>query len=161
MDDVVSVDHAGTLARQATDHPRHAGRVLRAAIDLRATISAVFTAVATGRTPERADLNRLRDRYAAAVAAAELVVGPGPTRWTWRAAADLAAPLYPITASAIDLITSPQFHRINQCAGEHCWMLFLDETKNHSRRWCQMRYCGNVQKSHRQAARRQARAGNR
>ena len=51
---------------------------------------------------------------------------------------------------------------IRECDGDTCGWLFLDTTRNHSRRWCDMRGCGNRAKvrRHRQKQRRGRRQQN-
>jgi len=74
---------------------------------------------------------------------------------------DEAAPdrlLWPIVYSAVRLLTDPQSARLRQCGGDKCTWVFIDESKNGSRRWCDMSVCGNRAKSrrHYQRARREA-----
>ncbi|HEV2391667.1 MAG TPA: CGNR zinc finger domain-containing protein [Verrucomicrobiae bacterium] len=38
------------------------------------------------------------------------------------------------------------------CQGDTCGWLFVDSSKNHSRRWCDMRDCGNRAKARRHRA---------
>lgn len=152
---------AGRLRRQAAASPAAAAAVLEEAVRLREAIFAVFAAVAAGDQPAEADLGVLRDAYAGAIEAAALVPGDGGFRWAWPddrpGPAALGRPLWPVAASAARLSTAPgRLERVKVCAGERCNWLFLDTSKNRSRRWCLMRYCGNVGKSRRQAARRRA-----
>jgi predicted RNA-binding Zn ribbon-like protein len=147
--------HLTALARQ---HPGQVDAAVASAVELRAAIVAVFSAVAAG-TPLPLETDRLRDAYARAISAATLVPGTAALQWSWNRSDELTAPLHQIAASAAELATSNRLTRIKQCDGERCWVLFVDTSKNVSRRWCQMRYCGNVAKSRRQATqRRQARA---
>ena len=46
------------------------------------------------------------------------------------------------TGSAVELLTSPDLPRVSQCAAPDCSWLFLDLTRNHSRRWCRAEGCG-------------------
>ncbi|MEU4396502.1 CGNR zinc finger domain-containing protein [Kribbella sp. NPDC023855] len=143
------------LARQS---PPTADDAVAAAVDLRAAVTAVFSALAA-HAALPPDAHRLRDAYARAVKAATLEPATMGLQWSWNRSAELMAPLHLIAVSAAELATSTTLARVKQCDGENCWVLFIDTSKNASRRWCQMRYCGNVAKSHRQAARRrQARA---
>lgn len=154
--------YAGVLdapARQrltdlAATRPARARHAVRTALRLRAASTAVFAAVAAGRELPAEHVSDLRTLYARAILAADLRENDEQPTWDWNVAADLAGPLRPVVASVIDLLTSPRLARVKQCAGERCWVLFADTTKNKSRRWCQMRYCGNVLKSQRQAGRR-------
>jgi predicted RNA-binding Zn ribbon-like protein len=55
--------------------------------------------------------------------------------------------LRPIMKAANNLLTSPHLSRIRQCSDKTCRWLFLDHSKNHSRRWCSMQICGNRSKA--------------
>ena len=57
--------------------------------------------------------------------------------------------LWPIAQSATDLLTSDRLKRIRMCEAETCAWLFVDESRNHSRRWCDMKVCGNREKARR------------
>lgn len=64
----------------------------------------------------------------------------------------LDSPLWPIVKSAAGLLTSADLHHVRECDCADCRWLFLDRSKNHSRRWCDMKVCGNrvkAQKSYR------------
>jgi predicted RNA-binding Zn ribbon-like protein len=131
--------------------------VVEEAVALRAAVFGVFAATAAGATPAQPDLAAVRDGYAAAVRAARLVPAGNGLGWSWRGPAmePLARPLWPVAASAAELATSPdRLRRVKRRAGDGCDVLFVDSTRNRSRRWCLMRYCGNVGKSRRQASRR-------
>lgn len=56
---------------------------------------------------------------------------------------DFAAPLWPIAHSAAELLASEDLQYVRPCASETCRWLFLDVSKNHKRRWCDMTRCGN------------------
>jgi predicted RNA-binding Zn ribbon-like protein len=51
--------------------------------------------------------------------------------------------------SAGDLIVSPEGGRLRHCLNDQCGWLFMDDSKNGSRRWCSMRSCGNRAKAQR------------
>ncbi|TMH85003.1 MAG: hypothetical protein E6H45_10130, partial [Betaproteobacteria bacterium] len=70
-------------------------------------------------------------------------------------AAALDAAMQPLVESAVGLLTSAKLERLRRCGNSTCYWLFIDETKNHSRRWCEMASCGNVVKvrRHREKAR--------
>lgn len=57
------------------------------------------------------------------------------------------APLQPIMESANQLLTSADRRYIGECSDKWCRWLFLDRSKNHSRRWCSMEICGNRSKA--------------
>src|SRR5918996_1412243 len=62
-------------------------------------------------------------------------------------------------ATAGDLLTGGDLERLGLCDDPECGGLFLDTSKNHSRRWCSMALCGNAAKSRRHAARVRAARG--
>ncbi|MCL4370559.1 MAG: CGNR zinc finger domain-containing protein [Chloroflexi bacterium] len=67
--------------------------------------------------------------------------------------------LWPVARSAGELLTSSELGRVRKCAGYPCGRLFLDTSRNQSRRWCDMKSCGNLAKARRHYAR--IRAGTR
>jgi len=70
----------------------------------------------------------------------------------WALARDVALdrPLWPIARSAVELLTSDDEVRlVRECASATCEWLFVDRTRNHSRRWCDMNDCGNRAKQKR------------
>lgn len=54
-----------------------------------------------------------------------------------------------IAWSALDLLRGHELNRLKQCPPSHCQWLFIDRTKNGSRRWCDMGTCGNRAKKER------------
>ena len=64
---------------------------------------------------------------------------------------ELESVLWPIIRAFADLITSEDLNRIKQCS--NCGYLFVDNSKNKSRRWCSMEICGNRVKARRFASR--------
>jgi len=51
-----------------------------------------------------------------------------------------------VTRAAVDLLTTDELAKVGRCADEECAWLFLDTTRSRSRRWCDMRICGNRNK---------------
>jgi predicted RNA-binding Zn ribbon-like protein len=51
--------------------------------------------------------------------------------------------LWPIARDAAELLASERLEYVRACASKTCEWLFLDESKNHRRRWCDMTKCGN------------------
>ncbi|MGY4690781.1 CGNR zinc finger domain-containing protein [Salibacterium sp. K-3] len=61
--------------------------------------------------------------------------------------------LWPILHHFQTLLLEGKLERIKQCRNQHCDWLFLDLTKNKSRRWCSPEICGNRAKARRYYAR--------
>jgi predicted RNA-binding Zn ribbon-like protein len=49
--------------------------------------------------------------------------------------------------SASDLLTSPDLENVHECDMSDCRWVFVDRSKNHRRRWCDMKVCGNRAKA--------------
>jgi predicted RNA-binding Zn ribbon-like protein len=130
--------------------------VLRAAQELREHLDAVLRARLADRAPRSRDLDGVRDAYVAALRHAHLEPGAIGYAWTWPSlpggAAPLELPLWAIAHQAIDLLQTPALERISECA--NCRWLFLDLSRNHSRRWCSMNTCGATMKMRRYRAKR-------
>ncbi len=75
----------------------------------------------------------------------------GPTfAWGWPSGAnDLGGMLWPVVWSAGQLLTSPDVARVKTCANDRCGWLFLDASRKHNRKWCEMGVCGNRAKARR------------
>jgi predicted RNA-binding Zn ribbon-like protein len=133
------------VARLGARHPADAARALRRVIARRELIFRVFAAVAQGRSPLPADLDALHRAQVAALDAAGARWHGGRLSLVWKAdRAALDTPLHPLTLAAGDLLASPGIERLRQCANHPCGWLFLDQSKNGSRRWCSSAECGNA-----------------
>jgi CGNR zinc finger len=101
------------------------------------------------------DVETLRRYECAAPARAALAPSGGDGfGWTWELEDDLAGVLWPVAHSATELLVAGPLGRVKGCAG--CNWLFVDESKNRSRRWCAMEECGTHAKMQRYVARRAA-----
>lgn len=151
---VLTAARADELERAARRAPARAEAVLERARELRETIYRVFAAGVHGRSPTSQDLQRVNQALAEALARARIEPAGKGFRWSWSAAADLESVLWPVARSAAELLTSPELERVKECASDACEWLFLDTTKNHRRRWCEMKTCGNRVKVRRHRERR-------
>ena len=73
-------------------------------------------------------------------------------RWDWDDEEALDRMLWPVARSAGELLTSDRLGQVRVCAADDCDWLFLDTSRNGSRRWCDMRVCGNRSKVRRYRA---------
>jgi predicted RNA-binding Zn ribbon-like protein len=126
--------------------------VLRQVRELRQAVYAVFRAVAERREPDPEALAVLAAHHARAVARARLVPAGGGFALAWDGEV-----LGPLAAAAVDLLRHGPLDRLKLCDG--CPWLFLDTSRNRSRRWCSMNECGSRLKMRRYRARRRATAG--
>lgn len=151
---VVGPAAAEDLVLRAKRHPHDADAALERAKVLRAWIFRLFVSIATDAPPPTDVLARVRDDEAEALAHADLAVEEGGYAWTWSRRRDLDSLRWPIAHAAATLLIGGRLGRIKACGG--CRYLFLDETKNGSRRWCSMADCGTRAKMRRFVARRSA-----
>jgi len=135
---------ARELVARAAARPGEARQALTSVIHVRETLYRVFAAMAGRRRPRPEDVAALNEQVPAAFARARLAKADG--RFVLEADAgadDLTSPLAPVIQSAIELLTSSDVERLRSCAADTCEWLFLDTTKNRTRRWCDMKVCGN------------------
>lgn len=86
---------------------------------------------------------------------ARLVEQGGGFVWGWDENPSLERPLWPIARSAAELLAHPDaLAQLRECASDTCEWLFLDRSRNHTRRWCDMNDCGARTKVRRFRARR-------
>jgi predicted RNA-binding Zn ribbon-like protein len=66
-----------------------------------------------------------------------------------------------VAAAAMDLLLTVDYGRLRRCPPEDggCGWIVLDQSRNGSRRWCQMADCGSAAKARRLTERRRARRG--
>jgi predicted RNA-binding Zn ribbon-like protein len=118
-----------------------AATTLKEARRLRAHLDAVLRAHIGARDPDAADLDAIRVAYNAALAHGRLAADPPHYRWDWRTSDPVpASVLWPIAREIADLLTYTDLRTLKTCAA--CRWLYLDITRNHSRRWCTPDDCG-------------------
>ena len=96
------------------------------------------------KRPEVDDLELLNGALGPALANARIVEGQDGFTWDWADELTLDRMLWPVARSAAELLASAQLERARQCADEKCGWLFLDLSRNRSRRWCSMRIAGTA-----------------
>ena len=136
---------AGRLRRSASASPAEAEATLERARALREGVYRVFL----GSADDPDDLDRLSKEAGLAAASRHLVAGGDGYAYAWPDSDDPDRVLWPIASAAADLLTSPDRERVKECAADNCNWLFLDMSRNHSRRWCDMKVCGNRAKARR------------
>jgi len=107
------------------------------------------------RTPAEVDLAVLNKALRRTIRGGRLVRSDERFVWEWDVDEEALDSLVgPIALSAAGLLTSLAYKRVGQCEDDRgCGWLFLDTSKNHSRRWCDMNDCGNRAKQRRHYAR--------
>ena len=156
--DILGAEDTLALARLARGKPAGARRILAQAIALRETLHVIFEATVQGQQVPADAVVRLNRFIAGAARAAQLAPAEG-SLWRWSAdARRLERPLWPIIRSAAELLTAGPLDRVKMCPGQACGWIFLDQTRNGRRRWCEMQVCGSRAKMHRYRHRRGTKA---
>ena len=148
---------AARLARSVS--PGAGARALRSARELREGLAGILYGAIDGREPGAKDLAKLERHIQAADRHRELrwqtVPGARPRmHWQWRREqSDAELPVWLLAHAASTLALSGSLDRVRACGAETCRWLFMDTSKNRTRRWCDMKICGNRMKARRFQAR--------
>ncbi len=137
-------------ASRMKDDP-HGERSFHKALLLREAIYRVFAAIAQDKAPLEADVAAINHYAVEALRHRQLRRHGGGYRWEWQseASTSLDRILWPIVIAAADLLTSNDVRLVRWCEAPECQWLFLDNSRNRSRRWCDMKICGNRAKARR------------
>lgn len=147
---LISKKKEAELGRWALENPRRSAAWLREARHLREMIFVVFAASAEGHAVPEDQLNELTTSIREAIRRSRLTLAGNRYRWSVADDRDaIRAILDAVAVSAESLLRSEDFARIGECSGRDCRWLWIDRTKNQSRRWCDMAVCGNRAKVHR------------
>jgi predicted RNA-binding Zn ribbon-like protein len=146
-----SAKQANDLRAHAERHANQALRVFHNAIALRETLYRAFQAIARDQPAPAGDLQQINQAALEAGQHRCLAAANGGYRWEWRwdEKHQLERVLWPVAQSASELLTSDKLSTVRFCEAPDCEWLFLDQSRNHSRRWCDMTSCGNRQKAKR------------
>jgi predicted RNA-binding Zn ribbon-like protein len=152
---LVGEERAAELIEEGRRRPAAAAAVTVRARELRDAIYAVFSEVALERRPEASDIAVVNRYLAEGMRYRRLEPDERCCGWVWTAGEEpLAQVLWPIVNDAAELLVEGELERVKRCGSETCAWLFVDLSRNRSRRWCDMKDCGNRAKARRHYARR-------
>ena len=143
---IISGPAAERLTAEARRHPYQAAAVLPRARDFREALNGLAVAIDAERQPGAGVLKTIGECLAGAYANGRLVPHDGTLQWVASAEDDLDRVLWEVGRAAGRLVVSPRLARVRACAAQDCGWWFVDDTKNRSRRWCDMKLCGNREK---------------
>jgi predicted RNA-binding Zn ribbon-like protein len=118
--------------------------------ELREAAAEIFYAAIDSRTPPGSQIKIVERIFKQARERQRLTWVGSHVAWEWPASEcgpDL--PLWVLAISAARLLLSDDMRLLRACEKPDCRWLFLDTSKNHSRRWCDMKICGNRMKARR------------
>jgi predicted RNA-binding Zn ribbon-like protein len=152
-DDLIAwARHAGLVDRDweaaaAGIGPRASRSRMQRAVAVRELLYGVLSAAAQRRAPSVG----LRRELAGVVAEVRQheTIAWSTSGWTWQPRTRDPFHLLErlLVDDALDLLLGGA--RVRMCESPTCGWLFLDTTKNHTRRWCSMATCGNCAKARR------------
>ena len=116
---------------------------------LRAAIATSFTAIANGGGPAAVDVDVI-NLFAATPDIPPVLAGG--SRQAGRMRVRTAQALSSLARQAVVLLGPEHRERIRECSGETCAIVYYDESRSGSRRWCSMQRCGNRAKVRRHRA---------
>ena len=149
---LISESLARRLARNV--NANKAAQVVDAVRELREAGAKVLYAALEGDTPSLSTVNLLERYFRDAREAQRLSWDGEKLRWELnqspvQSAALAEFPLWMLSLKVAELTTSDGMHMLRACGNPECRWLFLDTSKNHTRRWCDMKICGNRMKARR------------
>lgn len=155
---LVNAEQGRHLRAQAAKQPEEAKRAYERAIQFREALYHIFSSFYAGKPIPSSDLDLLNFVLRRAMSGLQVAPIEGELRWEWAPGIDgIDLILWPVARAAADLLTSDKISRVRECEDDRgCGYLFLDQSKNRSRRWCSMESCGNRAKARRHYARIQA-----
>lgn len=146
-------DDAQASIRKAARRPVEARAALERVLAFRETLFRIFSSIIDEQSPRQSDVMILNGKLAEALAHRRLVPASAGQVWTWsdtgKGSDDVDRMVWSIARAAGELLTSPNLKQLRKCDGAKCSWLFLDTSRNGSRRWCNMSVCGNRAKVHR------------
>ncbi len=149
--ELITREEERALNHKAAAMPQQAEQLLGRARALRDDIYTLFSTIAIEEQPASDLLERLNGELAEAMSRSCIEKAEDGYRWGWSGFPDeMESLLWPILRSVAELLVNHEkLEKVRECAGDTCGWLFVDTSKNHSRRWCDMRDCGNTAKARR------------
>jgi predicted RNA-binding Zn ribbon-like protein len=140
--------------KSGKQNTKAAEAALERALSLRDLLYRLFSQTAKDDEPDEEDMQSFIAVYAESILQGQLLKTSYHYTTIWKVDQSLEALLWPIIHSAGELLLSDQLAHVKECPG--CSWLFLDTSKNQSRRWCSMNTCGARDKMRRYHKRQRA-----
>lgn len=148
---VVDADRATALQRRAVEQPSGAAAALVEARRMRAALRSLAEqgrsdSGARAREHALSEINRVLGR-SAGTRRVETTDAGGYARSFVAVGDAFGGLIIPIVESAVDSLVNGELARVRSCADRRCPRVFVDVTRSHTRRWCDMATCGNRAKA--------------
>jgi predicted RNA-binding Zn ribbon-like protein len=151
---ILSPAQTSQLQKRAKQNAAHAEEALQSAQTLRELLYRLFSNSVRGSEPNKKDMETFVSTYGEAISHGQLLKEDNHYRTTWNVGETFDAVLWPVVHSAGEMLLSDELGHVKECPS--CGWLFLDTSKNQSRRWCSMNTCGARDKMRRYHKRQRA-----
>jgi predicted RNA-binding Zn ribbon-like protein len=152
---IITPERAAHLRQLALKRAGEAAAAYDRAIQLREAVFRIFSQYYHDEVVDPGDMQLLNAVLSASLPHLQVISSTGGFDWKWSGDSDdFDQIIWPVARLAAELLTSEQLSRVRVCEDDRgCGFLFIDTTRNHSRRWCSMESCGNRAKARRHYAR--------
>lgn len=140
---LIDASGAALLRRSLKAQPARVADELQEVHEVRAALRAVLSPLAHGEPPPAGAVDGLNELLRQ-VRRANVVDARTLAR-SWDPATTLVEAVTPAVDNAADVLTEADHSRLRHCPA--CGWLFLDTSRNRSRRWCDMADCGSRDKA--------------
>ncbi len=140
---VLSRLEARKAARSSASQSPDARGALHRAITLREAFYRICKCLLEEVPPTASDMVVLNLELANAQTHKRLKFRNAAFAWSWDEPNSFDRILWSVLDSAATFLASSAVASLRQCPGDDCGWLFLDESRNGSRQWCEMQICGN------------------
>lgn len=147
---IINREQANFFVVESQKRSLEAMEVFQRVIELRESVFRILLAVIAQDSPKQTDLAILNSEIDCMLPYLKLkYVDQGFVWENTKDVKNLDWMLSTIVQNITEFLTSDQLGRLKVCGDENCGWLFLDMSKNKSRRWCSMQDCGNRAKAKR------------
>ena len=137
---ILSPTQASQLQKRARKNQEETGEVSKKARRIRELLYRLFSRAAKGAELDKNDMETFIAILGESISHGRLLKKENHYTTTWKVAEAFDTLLWPMVHSAGELLQSDDLAHVKECPG--CGWLFLDTSKNQSRRWCSMNTCG-------------------
>jgi predicted RNA-binding Zn ribbon-like protein len=149
---MVTPTQSRRLQNRAIENTEGSEEAIDTARRIRELLYRLFSSAAKGLEPDKKDMEMFVSLYGESVSQGQLMKEENHYKTVWKVDESFDALLWPIVHSAGELLLSEELGKVKECP--NCGWLFLDTSKNQSRRWCSMNTCGARDKMRRYYGRR-------
>lgn len=146
---IVNETTTRSLLAAYREQPKAAEEALEKALQTRSLIHRTFFAVLNDTDAVSIELDQLNQLLTQSPARLAYDDEQGSFTWTWEQQDQFTRLLHPVVWSTSQLLTSPDIALVKTCSNDDCGWLFLDTSRKHNRKWCEMAVCGNRAKARR------------